>query len=832
TLICDWHITPLINKQQEIIAFSAPIMNLTERIKFEEEQQRLVDIIQNTTDFIAIFNLQGDILFINNAGRQIMGMKMDEALADKSLAGLFPIEELEQRLEDFNPSAYMNKIWSGETQLITVEGEVLTVDQLILLHQTTKEGERYFSIVMRDISKRVEMEKDLLSAKEQAESAAKAKAEFLAVMSHEIRTPMNGVLGMAELLSDTTLDAEQREFVEVISMSGKSLLRIIDDILDFSKGEAGKIQLEPISFDLEKLLYDVVKLLSSTAIQKGLELIIDYPAERPRHVVGDAGRLRQVMANLVSNAIKFTERGHVLIKAKITTVEEQQAMIRLQVADTGIGISEAQQQKLFQSFSQADSSTTRRFGGTGLGLAICKQLIELMGGAISVESEPDVGSTFWFEVSMPLSHRPASIPEIDLQDERILIIDTNPINIRIYEKQLNLYGLQVDSTDSVQHALEKLELSVTEDLRYRGILLDQKAIETAVEPGLEAIRSIPVYHATPLVLLTSSGQKGDAKRFAALGFTAYLVKPVPAQILYQTLKASLSPRGPSRPNDPIITRHHVEERRLAERAGQPHSYQAKVLLADDIVANQQVASAILTRLGLQVDIAENGHMALEKQHAEQYDLIFMDCLMPEMNGYEATQAIREREQDSGRHIPIIALTANNSTADRNRCLSCGMDAFLSKPLNRNEIISVLDNWLDNHTNSPVATSVDPEIPTETNGNPDSNEIIIDPSTINSLKEMMGEAFEELIPAYNQSIEDLLEEMKTAFLQGDSEHLVRIFHSIKSAANNVGAIQLAKLGSILEKRAITTDSTDLESLASQLRIEFAKTQVELANLTSL
>ncbi len=261
-LITEWHISPIRDRNNKISKVSSFIMNQTERIMFEEEQQRLVDIIQNTIDFIAIFNLQGEILFINNAGRKIMGFEADQDLETKSLAGMFPAAEIEQLLNEGIPSAYLNRIWSGETQLITVEGEILTVDQLILLHQATKEGEQYFSMVMRDISKRVTMEKELVSAKEEAESAAKAKAEFLAMMSHEIRTPMNGVLGMAELLSDTPLDAEQSEFVEVISQSGKSLLSIIDGILDFSKGEAGKIELEPLSFDLEKLLHDVVRLLS------------------------------------------------------------------------------------------------------------------------------------------------------------------------------------------------------------------------------------------------------------------------------------------------------------------------------------------------------------------------------------------------------------------------------------------------------------------------------------------------------------------------------------------------------------------------------------------
>ena len=828
-LISEWHISPIRDRNNNLTNISSFVMDMTERTVFMEYQQRLVDIIQNTIDFIAIFNLQGDILFINDAGRKIMGFAVDQELDNKSLAGMFPASEIEQLLNDGIPTAYINKIWSGETQLITVEGEILTVDQLILLHQATKEGEQYFSMVMRDISKRVEMEKDLVAAKDQAESAAKAKAEFLAVMSHEIRTPMNGVLGMAELLSDTELDSDQREFVDVINQSGKSLLRIIDDILDFSKGEAGKIELEPIPFDLEKLLHDVVRLLSNNALRKGLELIIDYPPGRPHQIVGDAGRFRQIMANMISNAIKFTEHGHILIKAEVTSTHDNQAMICLQVQDTGIGISDEQQRKLFQSFSQADSSTTRRFGGTGLGLAICKQLIELMGGSIGVESKPEAGSTFWIKIVLPLSSQPQLLPEITLNNLSALIVDSNPTNLTVFDKQLSLYGIQADLADSMQVALEKLQRSLDKKQFYHVMLLDQKTPEQDGDQLLNKIRSIGAYRKTPLVLLTASGQKGDAKHFEALGFAAYLVKPVPAQVLYKTIEAVVSSPVANTTLNTIITRHQIEESQIAEQDEQVHTYQGKILLAEDIPANQMVASAMLKRLGLEVDIAENGRIALEKHQAVEYDLILMDCLMPEMNGYAATQAIRDLTQKNARHIPIIALTANNSTTDRNKCISSGMDDFLSKPFDRNSLISVLDNWLiDKRGLAYVSTDLPQSAKSPINTANPSN-TIIDHSQLNKMKSMLGEEFVELIPAFNMSVEGLLLELEDAFEQHNPEWLLRIFHSIKSAANNVGAIQLANLGSILEEQAKSVETEDLKTLATQLNVEFMKSKAELQNI---
>ncbi len=567
----------------------------------------------------------------------------------------------------------------------------------------------------------------------------------------------------------------------------------------------------------------------SNATRKGLELIIDYPPGKPHQLVGDAGRFRQIMANMISNAIKFTEQGHILVKAEVTDTVGNQAMICLQVQDTGIGISAAQQQKLFQSFSQADSSTTRRFGGTGLGLAICKQLIELMGGSIGVESKANEGSTFWVKTVLPLSSQPKLIPETNLGNRAVLVVDSNPANLSIFEKQLSLHAIRVDLTNSMRAVIEKLEDTHANNSFYSVILLDQKLIAQGEKAFVQKIRSIEAYRDTPLVLLTSSGQKGDAKHYQALGFSAYLVKPVAAELLFKILETVISPMNSHNTRGTILTRHEIEECLIAEQDEQQHAYRGKILLAEDIPANQQVASVILKRLGLEVDIAANGRIALEKQSSMEYDLILMDCLMPEMNGYAATQAIRDLEQASAKHIPIIALTANDSMSDRKKCLASGMDDYLTKPFDRSRLISVLDKWLSEN-NEPRSST---PIPAETTSQPGSDfvssMVIIDQSQIKKMQDMLGEEFVELIPAFNMSIEGLLQELQAALKKNDSEWLIRIFHSIKSAANNVGAIRLANLGSGLEKQARSADTANLKIQTPQLSVEFMKSKAELENI---
>jgi len=799
---------------EERTILQAAVRDITVRKRVEqtlkEAEEKFRTMFNAARDGILVADLTTKQFIFANPGICHLTGYSEPELLRMGVGGLHPEPDLPYVIEQFDKQA------KGEIQVAS-NIPILRKDRSVTMCDVNSTpikigGKEVLLGFFHDITERRRMEAEVAKARDVALEGTRLKAEFLANMSHEIRTPMNGVIGMANLLLDTELTPQQRHFANTIGKSGESLLNLINDILDFSKIEARKLEFEMLDFDLREAVEDALDLVAERAGAKHLELAVSVPSDVPTQLRGDPGRLRQILLNLVNNAIKFTERGEVIVRVALVSQTATHARLRWEVKDTGMGISPEDQTRLFQAFSQADNSTTRKFGGTGLGLAISKQLAELMGGQIGVESEPGKGATFWFtaELEKRVVETPSSVAaKPDLANVQVLIADDNAAIREILERQMQTSKIRSRSAANPTEALQLLREASAD--RCQIALLD------AGMPGMDglslarAIKADPAIASTRLILLISFGQKLDSAKITAAGIDACLTKPVKQSLLLDCLATVM---GRAAPRVAGL---------LVPSTPESHPVPAlRLLLAEDNVVNQEVAAGQLRRLGYQADVVANGLEALAALQRVPYDAILMDCQMPEMDGYEATRSIRSRERSEERKsVWIIAMTASAMPEDREVCLAAGMNDFISKPVRDVELQKALDRCesaLGKATasvTSPLSAalpfsdsrvSAGPSVPAVAAERP-----AVDLERLHEVSEGGLEGLRELIELYLTQADRLMSGLKTAIKAAATNEVHQLAHELRgsSAACGMRAI-LAPLQE-LERQGERGRLTDADQL---------------------
>jgi len=771
---------PILNSQGQVVSLVGIGRDFTQQknieIKLQREKQFLDALTKTSPVAIEVLDPQQRVVTCNPAFEELYGARESEVVGQYLDFFYKDPQMLKEAL------AFLESVKTGPQRTVRdrpkKDGSFATVE--ISAAPVIVQGENVGTVVsFHDIS-------DLEKARKEAEDANRAKSEFLANMSHEIRTPMNGVIGMLELALDTQLNADQRDYLTTSLQSAEALLALLNDILDFSKIEAKHLDLEKIPFNLRTTVEDVAYTLAERAQNKGLELICQIDPELHMDLMGDPARLRQILVNLIGNAIKFTSQGEIVIRAECEENTADKTVIRFSVSDTGVGIPPERQQAIFDRFTQADGSTTRKFGGTGLGLTICKQLAEMMGGTIGVESRTGEGSTFWFilpfekrlEPSEPKQH--AGQAPVSIQGVHVLGVDDNTTNRVILSRMLSSFGCRVQMAENGQTAIDIMRAAKEQNNPYKIVLLDLQMPGMDGEETARIIKSDPAIKEAKIIILTSMGQRGDAARLLALGCSGYLLKPVKMQMLLEALGSVI---GENIEKPTLVTQHSISEKVRQDQ---------RVLLAEDNPVNQKLAVLLMQKAGYSIDVADNGNMAVDMVKNGKYSLVFMDVQMPEMDGLEATQAIRQWEGEGDRgHIPIIAMTASAMKGDKEMCLEAGMDDYVSKPLKPEFLFNTMKKWLSGqkeqisvHSDTLPVNVSSTEVAT--------SEVPLDmPEALDRFAND-NDIFTQVCREFVKSLPVRIDALKNVFAAKNMQEFFRLVHNLKGVSANLSANPLMHL----------------------------------------
>jgi len=792
--------------------------NAEQSLKTSEEKIHL--LLDSTAEAIYGLDMEGNCTLCNASCLKLLGYERSGDLLNKNMHWMihskypdgspYPVEEC--RISE----AFRNEKGSHVDDEVFWRSDGTSFPAEYWSYPQYLGGKLVGAVVtFLDITERKQAEEKLLELNRKLKAASSAKSEFLANMSHEIRTPMNGIIGMTGLLLDTVLDDEQRRYAETVRGSGESLLALLNDILDHSKIEAGKLDLEIMDFDLRAMVEDFAFTQALRAHEKGLEFICYVAPDVPAFLRGDPGRLRQILINLAGNAIKFTPMGEVSVSVKVVSESENSAMLRFSIKDTGIGIPADKQRLLFQKFTQIDSSTSRKFGGTGLGLSISKQLTEMMGGEIGMISAEGKGAEFWFTASF-LKQAGGSLPSIPLPDisgQRILVVDDNATNRDILVSQLTAWGVIAREAIDGASALSSLRKARDEGLPFTSAILDMQM------PGMDGavlartIKADEKLKDVRLILMTSITERGDAKRMREIGFAAYLTKPVRQGDLRGCLSAVVSGSLLPQSDQPLITRHSIREMNRGA---------IRILLAEDNTVNQQVALGLLKKMGLRADAVANGEEVIRALESIPYDLVLMDVQMPEMDGYEAASRIRSPQSSvANPKIPIIAMTANALQGDKEKCLAAGMNDYIPKPVTPETLMMALEKWLTRSEDAKTISSA-------SDGTPADQTAVFDYQGVME-RLMDDEALVKMVTA--SFIDDMrkhIDELKRSVLVSDGKISELRAHSMKGAAGNVGANQFRNVAAEIEKFSKAADFSAIKELIPELESQFEIAVQEIRN----